>query len=237
MKSIDFLKDNYISAKGIYDNIDIFENTLESYKKAIDKGLSLYLKVRLTKDNIMIVYYDNDLTRLMNLKDKISTTTYDELLYLNKYHIPKIEEVLSLVSGKVPIVINPTTLKDKFYMQKELSLLLDEYQGNFAILSNNPRIIRWFNKNKSKYITGEILTRNKSNKNFNPINSIINCTLDIDFKSMDVEYYDILKLKKLTENNFIIGYLANSKEKFNIYNSVVHNLFIDNIDIKDKEIL
>ncbi len=234
MKSIDFLKHNYISTKGIYDNLDIYENTLEAYKNALDKDFILYLKVRLTKDNIMIVYNDNDLTRLMNLKDKISTTTYEELCYLNKYHIPKIEEVLSLISGKVPILINPNSTNNKFYMQKELSLLLDKYQGDFAIVNANPRIIKWFNINRKDYVIGEIITKNKK---LNILNFITYCTLDTDFKSIDLKYYDILKMKKLTENNFVIGYLADTKDKFDIYNDVVNNLFIDNIDINKEELL
>ena len=162
------------------------------------------------------------------------STTYEELSYLNKYHIPKIEEVLSLISGKVPILINPNSTNNKFYMQKELSLLLDKYQGDFAIVNANPRIIKWFNINRKDYVIGEIITKNKK---LNILNFITYCTLDTDFKSIDLKYYDILKMKKLTENNFVIGYLADTKDKFDIYNDVVNNLFIDNIDINKEELL
>ena len=119
-------------------------------------------------------------------------------------------------------------------MQKELSLLLDKYQGDFAIVNANPRIIKWFNINRKDYVIGEIITKNKK---LNILNFITYCTLDTDFKSIDLKYYDILKMKKLTENNFVIGYLADTKDKFDIYNDVVNNLFIDNIDINKEELL
>ena len=148
MNKIDFLKENLISNKGLYDNVNIFENTLESFSKAIDNNLIIYLKVRLTKDKVPVIYSDSNLARLMNLKDRVDTTNYDELIYLNKYHIPTLKEVLKLIDGKTPIIINPTSSSDKYYLQKEVVKLLDNYKGKFAILSSNPLIIRWFNKNK-----------------------------------------------------------------------------------------
>ena len=71
MNKIDFLKENLISNKGLYDNVNIFENTLESFSKAIDNNLIIYLKVRLTKDKVPVIYSDSNLARLMNLKDRV----------------------------------------------------------------------------------------------------------------------------------------------------------------------
>lgn len=227
MNKIDFLKENLISNKGLYDNVNIFENTLESFSKAIDNNLIIYLKVRLTKDKVPVIYSDSNLARLMNLKDRVDTTNYDELIYLNKYHIPTLKEVLKLIDGKTPIIINPTSSSDKYYLQKEVVKLLDNYKGKFAILSSNPLIIRWFNKNKPEYLTGEIITKKRKVKSLPRY--LANFTIKVDFKSVDIEYYNLIKLKKLKENSLVIGYLIDSKEKYNIYKNALDNIFISEL--------
>ena len=227
MHKIDFLKENLISNKGLYDNVNIFENTLESFSKAIDNNLIIYLKVRLTKDKVPVIYSDSNLARLMNLKDRVDSTKYEELIYLNKYHIPTLKEVLKLIDGKTPIIINPTFSSDKYYLQKEVVKLLDNYKGKFAILSSNPLIIRWFNKNKPEYLTGEIITKKRKVKSLPRY--LANFTIKVDFKSVDIEYYNLIKLKKLKENSLVIGYLIDSKEKYNIYKNALDNIFISEL--------
>ena len=229
MKDMEFLKMGYVSNKGIYNNIDIYENTLESFKEAIDNNLIINLKIRLTKDKELVIYNDNNLTRLMNLKDKISTTTYEELLFLNKYHIPTLDEVLKLINGKVPIIINPKGNDHKYYLQKELVKLLETYEGKFAILNNNPLIIRWFNKNKPEYIIGEILSNHNKLSKFSPHYTLTNFIIETDFKSVNIDYYNIIKIKKLKEKSLVLSYVADTKEKFDIYKDVSDNLFIENI--------
>lgn len=228
MKDMEFLKIGYISNKGIYNNIDTYENTLESFNEAIKKNLIINLKIRLTQDKILVVYNDSNLTRLMNLKDKISTTTYEELLYLNKYHIPTLNEVLKLINGKVPIIINPKGIDYKYYLLKELDKLLETYEGKFAILSNDPLIIKWFNKNKPEYIIGEILSGHYKSK-FSLLNILTNFSIQTDFKSVNVEYFNIIKIKKLKEKSLVLSYVADTKEKFDIFKDVSDNLFIEKL--------
>ena len=116
--------------KGIYDNKEIFENTLDSIKKTINEKLGLYLTVRETKDNILVVYEDGNLSRLHNVKDRIDEMTYDELSYLSFYHIPTLKEALKLINGKCDIILN---LKIK-PNNKEIYSILDDYTGTFLII-------------------------------------------------------------------------------------------------------
>ncbi len=228
MKDISFLKNNLISNKGLYDGDEIFENTLEAFKEAISHNLIINLKVRLTKDKKLIIYNDNNLERLLNLKDKISTITYDELLYLNKYHIPTLKEALELISGQVPIIINPKGRDDKYFLHKELSSYLDNYKGKFAIISSNPIIIRWYNKNKENYPVGEMLYKRRFQNQSLP-KLLTNCNIKVDFKSIKLEYYDIIKIKELKEQSLILGYLADTKEIYDIYKDEVDNLYIEQL--------
>ncbi len=227
MKNTEFLKENLISNKGFYDNKIIFENTLESFEEAMKYNYTLHLKVRLTKDKVLVVYSDNNLTRLMNLKDKISTTTYDELNFLSSYHIPTLEEVLDVVNGKVPLIINPRSLDYKYYLEKELVKLLDNYRGSFAIVNSNACIIKWFNKNAPDYIVGEILAKSGRIYKLALSNIIANFSIVTDFKSINLDDYDIIKIKKIKEDSLVIGYLADTSEKYDNYKDVFNNLFVE----------
>lgn len=226
MKDINFLKSSLFVNKGIYDNQIIYENTLESFKEAIKNKYSIIFSVNLTKDNVMILYYDNDLTRLMNLKDKISSITYEELNYLCSYHIPTLKEALELINGQVGIILDIRATSQKYYLEKVLPTVLDNYGGSFAILSKYVKSIKWFNKNKPDYIVGEVLTKKR---NLSLTNFIANCCINTDFKSININYYDIYKIKKIKEDSLVLGYLIDNQEKYLVYKDIFDNLFIDNV--------
>ena len=229
MKNTEFLKTCLITNKGVYDNKLVYENTLESFKTAIMYNCGVYINVRMTKDNVLVVYHDDSLTRLMNLKDKISSITYEELNYFSSYHVPTLEEVLLLINGQVPVIISPQTWDSKYYLEKELVKILDTYKGEFAILSNHAVIIKWFNKNRPDYIVGEILTRSRKINNLVFANMVANYSIVTDFKSVNIEYFDILKLKKIKENSLVIGYLIDDQEKYSTFKDSCHNLIIDKV--------
>lgn len=212
------LDDKIFLNKGLYDNKTIYENTIEAIKNTLKIHHGLYLTVRETKDKILIVFEDSNLSRLHNLKDKLTDITYEELNYLSFYHIPTLEETLKVINGKQDIVLN---LKMK-YKNKELFNLLDNYSGKFVLLSHSPKLIRFVNKEKSNYIIGEMITKRKSFL----IDSLF---IKTNFKSYDINYYDVIKFKKMKENNNIeFGYLINTRDKYLEFKDMFNYLIIDN---------
>ena len=77
-----------------------FENTIESFQKAIDVGCDgIEFDIRKTLDNKIIVHHDDHINN--NL---IKNHTYDDLLEISHkigYHIPLLEEVLTKFKGKI----------------------------------------------------------------------------------------------------------------------------------------
>lgn len=216
MKETNFFKNAEFVSGGIYDNIKIFENTLDAIKLSINKRVNLYLKLNVTKDGVIIVYNDDDLSRIHSLKDKIEDVTYDELSYLSFYHIPSLEEILKIIKGKVDVIL---VCKKKI---KNIFEILDDYKGRFAILSSNPSFINYINKNRPNFIVGEIIT-----KSFKfSIKSMFN---KIDFKSYNIKYFDYSKLKKMkSDNQPIIGYVINNKTNYKTYKDYFDSIIIDN---------
>jgi len=234
MKDTEFLKNNLISIRGIYDNKKIFENTLPAFSLAMQRGFIIHLTVHTTKDGFLVIYHDHDLTRMTNLKDQIETLTYEELNYLSSYQIPQLEEVLKLIKGKVPIIINPRTHTNKYLLEKELVKHLDEYQGDFAILNEHASIIKWFNKHRPDYIVGEILQKNFRFGRRTIRDLLAHYSIITQFKSVSISSYSVPKIKSLMMNDMVLGYIADSQEKYEKFKDVCDNLFID--DIREIEI-
>jgi len=200
--------------KGLYDNKKIFENTIEAIKAGIKLNLGLYLTVRETKDHELIIYEDSNLSRLHNVKDKIDDMTFEEISYLSYYHIPKLDEVLKTIDGKVDIILN-LKIKTK---NKDIVNILDSYKGKLILLGQT-KIINSLLKKKENYLVGEILTKGSFNLFMKKIN----------FKSVDINYYDKLKIKKLKEDNIpLIGYLIDNKGLYEDYKDLFDYLIVDN---------
>lgn len=218
MKDLDFLKKGIFAYQGIYDNKNVYENTLEAFKVAIKRKNNVYFEVIETKDHQFVVCKTDVFERIHNSKDKVEEMTYEELCYVSFYHIPLLEEVLKLINGKVGIIIEPRV----HTKHNNLFEILDKYQGKFAIISINPKIINWFNKNRPGYIVGEVITKRKSIS----LGFYFNKT---DFKSYNIEYFDKIKVKNLRDmGDIVLGFLINSNDKYEIYKDVFDNLIADN---------
>lgn len=60
------------------------ENSLLSIQNAVEMGVDVVeTDIRLTKDNVFVLFHDSTLKRLLNLNNKISDFTLDELLDFN----------------------------------------------------------------------------------------------------------------------------------------------------------
>ena len=55
-----------IAHRGLFDNINIVENTLASFNNAIDNDYAIELDVVMSKDHEAVVFHDYDLKRLAN---------------------------------------------------------------------------------------------------------------------------------------------------------------------------
>lgn len=50
-KDISFIKQNFIAHRGVYNNVEIVENSMEAFKEAIKRKYIIELDVHLLKDN------------------------------------------------------------------------------------------------------------------------------------------------------------------------------------------
>ena len=151
-----------ISHRGYHGN-GIVENTMLAFSKSLSYSLPIELDVYLTKDFKLVVFHDSNLKRLMGVDRKIEDCTYDELSTYSflggEGKIPLLSEVLELVKGCVPLLIEVKRAKN--YRRTCLALLnsLSNYTGKVQIQSFDVRIVRWFLR-KRKYKTGLLISAN-----------------------------------------------------------------------------
>ena len=167
MKDISFLLKKPIAHRGVHENVP--ENSLASFKKAIEKGYPIELDVQLTKDNTLVVFHDSSMQRLTGINKKIGTTDYSEIkkITLNKsrQNIPTLKETLEVIKGKVPVIIELKGNSKNHLLENKVASLLDNYKGIFAVKSFDGSIIRWFYKNRPDYVRGILISSHRKISN------------------------------------------------------------------------
>ncbi len=206
MKNSDFLKNSTIAHRGIFDNKKTAENTINAFKKAITKGYTIELDLHLTKDNKVVVSHDDKVDRLSNEKGFIKDKTLEELRnikLLDGSVIPTFDEVLELVNGKVPLLIELKYSKG-FRLEKEVINRLDNYKGEFAIQSFIPSTIIYFRLFRKNYLLGLLVGPKHNTVNF------IN-TCKPDFINVNKDLIDDKKVQRF--KGIKLTYLVDKKEK------------------------
>lgn len=219
MERCEFLNHSIIAHRGIYNNITIYENSLESIMYAVKNNLTVEIDVRLTKDNEVIVFHDEDASRLLKLKDRIDSLDYEELEYISLFHIPTLKEVLNSIDGKVPIVIE--VKEDNKVIRNKLIEILSDYKGKFVIQSFIYDIVKFFKK--KNYIVG-LLVGDKKNIKY------LTKNIDVDFLNIKYDSVDRISLGILKKKYYLIGWTLDNRKDVEYYIKIFNNLIIDNIE-------
>ena len=224
MRSINFLKENIIAHRGVHSKeMNIVENSIESFQKAIEKNYIIELDVHCLKDGEVVVFHDDNIERMTGINKNIKDCTYEEIknikLYNQNTYIPKFFDVLKIVNGKVPILIELKYDNKIGLLEEKLMEKLKDYFGKFAIQSFNPFSLKWFKDNYPDIIRGQLVSKFKNEK-MNKIkklllkNMLFNFITKPDFISYcieDLNYEEVIKIKR---KKFLLGWTVRSKEKY-----------------------
>ena len=104
-----FEQTKFFAHRGLFDNGVVAENSLSAFKAAKKFGCGIELDIRLSKDGIPVVMHDRSLIRMCGVNKNVDDLNVDELKKLKLLDtedcIPTLREVLDLVDGAVPLVI------------------------------------------------------------------------------------------------------------------------------------
>lgn len=196
-----------IAHRGLH-NDTLPENSMGAFQNAIEHGFPIELDVRLTDDNVVVVFHDDKLGRMTG-KDgyisKISSDSLNSYKLLNaegkptEYSIPTFEEVLNFINGQVPLLIEIKNYSSVGLLEKKTAAILSGYTGQFAVQSFNPYSIKYFKENMPDVPRG-----------------ILSCffTKEIIKNAVKRHVLKTLKLNKIAKPDFISYYADNLPNRY-----------------------
>ena len=147
--------------RGLHDNAsDAPENSKKAFARAVDAGYGIELDIQLSKDGIPVVFHDFTLQRICGVEGKVSDYTFEELREMRlcgtEETIPSFQEVLELVDGKVPLIVELKIEALDTSLCPVADAMLREYQGVYCIESFNPLGVLWYRRNHRKVLRGQL---------------------------------------------------------------------------------
>ena len=131
--------------RGLHGN-GVPENSLEAFELACQAGYGIELDIQLSADGEVMVFHDGTLNRMTGVDKNLCELTAAELSGLQlagtEHKIPTLREVLALVDGRVPLLVElkggtlDTTLCKKAFE------VLKDYKGSFCLESFNPWLVK-----------------------------------------------------------------------------------------------
>ena len=147
--------------RGLHDNLKgVPENSMAAFKKAVEAGYGIELDVQLTKDGVPVIFHDFSLERACNAPGLVRDHTFRELrkfrLFGSSERIPSLKEFLSMVDGRVPLIVEYKSEDTDMSVCRRIAPMLKAYKGIYCIESFNPLVLYWYRKNHPEVMRGQL---------------------------------------------------------------------------------
>ena len=206
-----------VAHRGLWGN-GIIENSISAYKNAVQNGYPIEIDLYSSTDGVLYSFHDQTLVRMTGADGFIYEKSSSELSNLklmgSDEGIPTFDQVLEIVDGKVPLLIELKDQPDKSYVDKVVERL-KSYKGEFALQSFNPFYINRVRKLAPEFIRGILGTKSHL-KRLSYLkrkvigNMYFNFMIKPDFISYSFEDLPLKKCK--TKNIPVISWTITSQE-------------------------
>jgi glycerophosphoryl diester phosphodiesterase len=147
-----------IAHRGLHDaSRGVIENSLPAFWAAARAGFPAELDVRLLADGEVVVFHDQTLDRLTNESGPVASRTSADLkrVFLSgattdddpnpdDARIPLLRDVLDLIAGATPLLIEVKNEGDVGALEPAVAALLEAYRGPYAVQSFHPGTVRYW---------------------------------------------------------------------------------------------
>ncbi|MCL2796786.1 MAG: glycerophosphodiester phosphodiesterase [Firmicutes bacterium] len=148
-----------IAHRGLHTN-EIPENSLAAFENAVLHDYAIELDVRLTDDDVPVVFHDETLKRMTGADGYVTNIKSTELdnyrLGESDQTIPTFERTLEFIGGRTPILIEIKNQGKVNKLESKVAELLDAYGGQFAVQSFNPYSLEYFRKKTPGVLRGQL---------------------------------------------------------------------------------
>ncbi len=218
-----------VAHRGLW-NGNIAENTLSAYKNAVENDYPIEIDLYKSKDGEIFSVHDRNMKRLTGEDLDICALTSSEIKELKifgKDQIPTLKEVLGLVNGKVPLLIEIKNQPDGTAVDT-VAEILNGYSGDFVTQSFNPLYVKKMKKLLPNKLSGVLSTKKYEDlKDEKPLNRFIvkhtalNFIVRPDFISMEESAFPI-KTKL-----FKFAWTVRSKEEYEKVKPFADNIIFE----------
>lgn len=149
--------------RGLHGN-GLPENSPSAFAAAIARGMGIECDVQRSSDGQAMVFHDWELDRLTGETGAVARRSADQLgrieLSGSADCIPSLRQVLDQVDGTVPLLIeiksNATSRANALSLAVRRQL--EGYRGLHAVMSFDPRVVRWFADHAPLTVRGLVVT-------------------------------------------------------------------------------
>lgn len=153
-------ENKYIAHRGLFNNVDIPENTISSFSKAVENNYGIELDVQLTTDNKLVVFHDESLLRMTGIDKLLRECSYDEIkdikLLKTNETIPLFEDVLKVLHKDTPLIIEVKPEGRYIETTKATVEMMRNYDGLYNMESFNPYVVKYLKENEPQIIRGQL---------------------------------------------------------------------------------
>ena len=125
---------------------DVPENTLAAFRRAVNAGFGIELDIRLSREGELVVFHDVSLKRAAGIDKKVIELSKEELnntrIFGSSYTVPAFKDVLSLVGGKVPLLVEIKSGPGEYGVAERFLEEISGYTGDYIAESFNPKALR-----------------------------------------------------------------------------------------------
>lgn len=224
-KRWDFLN-TYYAHRGLHDNASQApENSMAAFRKAVEAGYGIEMDVQMSKDGIPVVFHDFTLKRICGREGKVCDYTWQELktfrLCESGETIPRFEDVLNEVRGRVPLIVELKVEKFDISLCPAVDALLEKYQGLYCIESFNPLVLKWYRENHGSVVRGQLSDGFLKSGEFHGFlyfilqNLMLNFITKPDFVAYNHKYENILarRICRSLFKNMAVAWTIKSQEE------------------------
>ena len=222
-----------IAHRGLWGG-DLIENSLPAYQNAVNNGYAIEIDLYSTTDGEIVCFHDSTLSRMTGADGFIYDKSLAELKALSLSNtnekIPTLKELLALVDGKVPLLIEFKDQPDNSYIETAVNILKN-YKGEFAVQGFNPLYLNKIKKLAPEFIRG-ILGTNDPPKERGAITKFVvkNLTLNFLIKPDFISYIHTSLPIKNKKKLPLLAWTVTSKEDAEKALKYANNIIFENFN-------
>jgi glycerophosphoryl diester phosphodiesterase len=158
-----WLKAGLFAHRGLHGN-GLVENSPAAFVAAIERGFGIECDVQRSGDGQAMVFHDWELDRLTGESGAVADRTAGALAAIplqgSADTIPSLRQVLDLVAGRVPLLIEFKSKRDQRIAPLCMATrrVLEGYRGAHAVMSFDPRVGHWFSLHSPLTLRGLVVT-------------------------------------------------------------------------------